>query len=91
MIKRLFLIRQSCYSHCGLVLVMSGAINDNPIYTSQNVHDACRAAHAAIDWYMQYRTCSHTALPAIGGHGENFPYTSSIFSVYVVVEMYGRH
>ena len=31
------------------------------------------------------------ALPAIGGHGENFPYTSSIFSVYVVVEMYGRH
>ena len=25
-------------------------------------------------------------LPAIGGHGENFPYTSSIFSVYVVVE-----
>ena len=26
------------------------------------------------------------SLPAIGGHGENFPYTSSIFSVYVVVE-----
>ena len=26
------------------------------------------------------------SLPAIGGHGEKFPYTSSIFSVYVVVE-----
>ena len=25
-------------------------------------------------------------LPAIGGHGENFPYMSSIFSVYDVVE-----
>ena len=54
---------------------MSALVGENALFH-------CTGSGITIVWIVDGKP-----LPAIGGHGENFPYTSSIFSVYVVVEI----
>ena len=37
------------------------------------------------------RKSMQLSLPVIGGHGENFPYTSIYFPFTLLSKMYGRH
>ena len=84
-----------CYKPHSFLLKVSHTVakQDNRLYTRIRYRDV--SVNNCLQLFTKLAALVHCSLriktvkrslPAISGHGEMFPYTSSILSVYVVIE-----